>query len=138
MIVLTGCASAEEVQTPPEQERVAATASPVVGTWRWSGSGHRIGEIELGEEELVFRDDGTYAVVSKSGDGSSSECYEGTFTFATAAEPGHGTVVFRSAHVRDTANGFEREVFLDADGVLHFGDGGMYRRTSAAVGLRCP
>lgn len=139
---MTGCA-AEEVRSPdeaaaaeaPSAELRGATLSSIVGTWRWSGSGGRIGDIELGEEEFVFRDDGTYAVASKAGDGS-AECYEGTFT-STAAEAGHGTILFKSSHVRNEAAALEREVYLDGDD-LHFGQGGGTYRRAPALGIRCP
>lgn len=131
-----GCA-AEELRpdgAPDEPEIVGTTAAPVVGTWRWSASGHRIGDIDLGEEHFVFRENGTYAVVSKAGDGW-SECYEGTFTWSPADEPGHGKILFKGSHVR-SAEGFERDVFLDGNDTLDFGEGGTYRRTT--LDMRCP
>ena len=143
-IILTvasaGCA-AEEVriaEAPSDQtERVETKASPFVGTWRWAGSGGKIGDIELGEEEFVFREDGTYAVVSKAGDGF-KECYEGTFTWSTDSPAGHGLIVFKGSHIRDTEQGFERSVYLDGED-LHFeGGGGVYRRTGPALVVRCP
>lgn len=139
---ITGCASEHTSATDEAAETEGTTSTkalPFVGTWRWSGSGGKIGDIPLGEEDFVFRDDGTYAVLSKAGDGA-SECYEGTFTWSTAApvEPSRGTIVFKGSHVRDTDNGFEREVFLDGD-TLHFGEGGgTYVRTGPVVGMRCP
>ena len=143
MIVLTGASAgcaAEQPEPPPaaaEAENVSTKATPFVGTWRWSGSGGRIGDIDLGEEQFVFRDDGTYVVASKSGDGT-SECYEGTFTWAAAAEPDRGTIVFRSSHFRDTQAGFERDVYLDGTDTLHFGEGGTYRRSEPVLAVRCP
>src|SRR4051812_7306478 len=64
-MLLAGCASAElpGMDESPSAENVGTKASPIVGTWRWSGSGTRFGDIELGEEDFVFRDDGTYAVL---------------------------------------------------------------------------
>jgi hypothetical protein len=147
VIILTGAsagciAAAEEVPAPDEPvqpvavaESPAASALPLVGTWRWSGSGGRIGNIELGEEHFAFRDDGTYAVLSKAGDGW-SECYEGTFTWTAGAEPGHGTIVFKSSHLRNP-EGFERDVYLEGADTLSFGEAGTYRRTSV-VDVRCP
>ena len=143
MIVFTGadlgCAATDEsnavaVQQP---ESVSAVASPFVGTWRWSGSGHRAGEIELGEESFVFRNDGTYAVLSKAGDGS-SECYEGKFTWSTAREPGRGKIRFVSSHVQNVGNTFESDVTYDGGDTLHFDDGGTYRRTGTVRDVRCP
>jgi hypothetical protein len=136
----TGCAAKALRNDPLADEaepaaKLETKASPIVGTWRWSGSGGKIGHIALGEEQFVFRDDGTYAVASKSADGW-SECYEGTFTWSAAEEPGHATIVFKAATLREQA-GFEREVYLDGE-ELHFGVGGTYRRTALVVDLQCP
>jgi hypothetical protein len=135
-----GCAAEEGPASTLEAaqtEKVATVAAPVVGTWRWTGSGGRIGDIALGEEQFVFRDDGTYAVASTSGDGA-TECYGGTFTWSTVDAPDHGTIVFKGSHVADTKDGFAREVYLGADGTLHFGEGGTYRRTESVVAMACP
>jgi hypothetical protein len=137
---MTGCASADPPAATADdtEQHIAKSSSPFVGTWQWSASGKRIGDIELGDEEFVFRDDGTYAVVSKTADGW-SECYEGTFTWSTGGEPGYATIVFKGSHVRASAGGgFERAVYLDGADTLVFGEGGTYRRTGPVVDVRCP
>lgn len=147
MIILTassaGCAAeelptADAVDEADQTEKVGTKATPFVGTWRWSGSGRKIGDIELGEEQFVFRDDGTYAVVSKAGDGF-SECYEGTFTWSAPDQSSNqGLIVFKGSKVHDAERGFARDVYLDGD-TLHFGaGGGTYVRTGPAVVVRCP
>ena len=137
MIVVAGCASAE-LPAPVKTEHIEASALPVVGTWLWSSSGKKIGDIELGEEQFVFRDEGTYTVVSKTPDGW-SECYEGTFSWSSDGEPGYATIVFKGSHVRAPAEeGFARAVHLDGADTLVFSEGGTYRRTGPAVDVRCP
>jgi hypothetical protein len=141
VIVLTGC-TAEELRAPDEAaaeaEVIATKAAPVVGTWTWAASDTRIGDIDLGREQFVFRDDGTYAVVSKGVDGS-SECYEGTFTWSNTLEPGHGTIVFKNNRIRNPdEGGFGRDVYLRGDDTLDFEEGGTYRRTGPVLDIRCP
>jgi hypothetical protein len=135
-IGVTGCDPGqlrhEEAVAP---ERLDTRATPLVGTWRWSASGTRIGDINLGEEQFVFREDGTYAVVSTAEDGW-SECYEGTFTWSSAGEPTRGTIVFRASRVQN--DGFARDVYLDDEDRLHFGEGGTYVRTGPVVSVHCP
>lgn len=129
MIFLTGCA-AETAQPVEEPVTVAASVSPFVGTWRWSGSGTKLGTIELGEEHMVFRSDGTYTVVSKSGDGV-PECYEGTFAWKpTANETRSGTMIFNAR--------YERETYLDEHDALHFGPAGTYVKSNVVITTRCP
>jgi hypothetical protein len=137
---IAGCASATSADPPAPEEAplVAASPEPVVGTWLWTASGTRIGDIELGEEKFVFRDDGTYAVLSSTPDGT-SECYEGTFTWSNAGEPGYGTIVFKGSHVHAASgDGFERDVRIDGTDTLVFQEGGTYRRTGPVLDIRCP
>lgn len=130
MIFLTGCAAAEPDPTFVEKETTATSVSPFVGTWRWSGSGTKLGTIELGEEHWVFRADGTYTVVSKSGDGI-PDCYEGTFVWRPSEnERRAGTMIFNAS--------FERDTYLDEHDMLHFASAGIYVKSDAVITTRCP
>ncbi len=138
---LGGCADEETApEARAEAPRIETKATPFVGTWRWASSGGRIGTTELGEEHFIFRENGTYAVISKSAYGW-SECYEGTFTWSKAADEGgsaYGMIVFKSSHLRDKVNGFARDVHLDGADTLRFNDAGTYVRTGPALGAVCP
>lgn len=133
MTFLTGCASqAIDPADVPEKEApsTSTSVSPFVGTWRWSGSGGKLGAIELGEEHMVFRADGTYTVVSKSGEGV-PECYEGTFAWKPSANERRAGVMIFNAR-------YERETFLDEDDTLHFGVAGTYIKSDVVINTRCP
>ncbi|MBS2019192.1 MAG: hypothetical protein JST00_40365 [Deltaproteobacteria bacterium] len=127
VIILTGCGAAA---TPTEPLELASSESAFVGTWRWSGSGTKLGTIALGEEHMIFRTDGTYTVVSKSGDGL-DECYEGTFAWRpSGSERRSGVMIFNAS--------YERETYLDDTDTLHFSAAGTYVKSSAVITTRCP
>ena len=131
MTFLTGCASqVDPADHVSEKETTATSVSPFVGTWRWSASGTKLGTIDLGEEHMVFRADGTYTVVSTSGEGV-PECYEGTFAWKPSAnERRSGVMIFNAR--------YERETYLDEHDTLHFGAAGTYLKSDVVIATRCP
>ena len=86
---LAGCSASAAPASEETPVTLDAEQQALVGTWRWSGSGKRIGTIDLGEEHFVFRADGTYTVVSIAGDGT-RECIDGTFVWrSSVVDRGH-------------------------------------------------
>lgn len=137
----TGCSaeSADSAAPDPkklEAEKTAAASAPLVGTWRWSGSGQKLGDIALGEDHFVFHEDGTYSSFSVSGEGE-RDCYNGLFSLSGLDAQGHATIIFKSDRVRSAPNGFESEVYFESGDAIDFGPAGRYIR-SAPLPVRCP
>lgn len=138
----TGC-SAESTEGPQpdptkvEAEKIATASAPLVGTWRWSGSGQKLGAIALGEDHFVFHEDGTYSSFSVSGEGE-RDCYNGLYSLSGLDAQGYATIIFKSDRVRSAPNGFESEVYFESGDTIDFGPAGRYVRSAPLPYVRCP